>query len=316
VGGLTFAARQQGAAIKIVLNADARIFKYRGPDTECPFQRLAGEYDVAFLDFENPGIRFREVLLLSEQKIRRWSYDVEELRRDYITQMTQLEAGQIPSDEFFYPDLAPQEQLLAARLVGHHIGLFKEEPANIAGINKTLSQAYRRIGVEGDCMERKLFFCDRDALVNFANLSAGPDRSRDRIFSLHKHFRIPWDEFSSKVHEVVEEFARLKQDQAISEMGPFHLTFLSPVFDHAYADWVSFLAGVSVPFELTSAGFESTRMRDDWTVEVDHHGSFLRLDSTYEKVRAQLRTVAVLKETYYKFCGARSDENHIRISAL
>lgn len=148
VGSMRFSIKSDTcSAIRIELEPEARIYRYRGPQAEVSFDGLADSYDVFHTVYDNRDfVRWQEILLVNSRAVRSWTHAPDVIRHDFLEQLENLKNGEIPSERFFYLDITPEEQYLEALLIGKHIGVLDELPEPAEQIHRKMMKVFQRIG--------------------------------------------------------------------------------------------------------------------------------------------------------------------------
>lgn len=128
VGGITFSARHEVAALRVTVDPDRR------------------EAGVLHVLWSESGLWFQEWLLCDPTAVTAWTVDEAVLRADFLAQLAALREGQLGPSTWFYPDMAHDAQVGMAELIGARLGyLAVDDPA---ARKLAFERACYRLGVQ------------------------------------------------------------------------------------------------------------------------------------------------------------------------
>lgn len=305
VGGIAFSIKERVAALRITLAPGARVAKLRGTRDQLDLAAAAREAAVLHVQWDEPGLRYQEWLLVDESAVLEWTADPEVLAQDYQEQLERLSAGRMSSRAFFYPDLDPASQLPMARLTGHRLRYHEVEDPE--ALFQAHCKATHRIGAEGSTPTKHLFFVGQP-FVDLARRAALP-RWRERWSLACVSGEAPW----SRIDEVLTEAAeRLTEGLrgCADATGPLelHLADLRAEPDVP----ARFVLGLRLPpdhpLDTPLAGLHLTAFRPQGARAV-HRGPLWELERRVQRLVAPDPEARVLSYVFHAFHGARSPEN-------
>lgn len=307
VGGIDFSSRERVAAIRISLAPEARIARLRGPRAALDLRREAERASVIHVQWEEPGLRYQEWLLVNDDAVLEWTADPQVIKCDYLAQLEDLRTGRLSSEAYFYPDIDKAAQLAMAQLIGHRLGFCHVEQPSL--LLRRHREATFRLGVERVTATKSMFFVGEEFL-RLAERLATDAWAQEHAFAGVVD-EVPWMDLDDALTAAAMQLSGFDALLAVSK-GPLEVRFFDVTRDPG--DLARFAVGfrvpvdVTLPHELTRLGVESC------DAEQLHIGPLWDLRDVVAAMAKGAERLRSLSYILHEFHGARSTRNRVKVA--
>jgi hypothetical protein len=324
IGGTLFAFNKDSRAIRIDLKESVKIFKYIGRRKDFTIEKhneLAKRFDLIHCVYEDPGLLWQELFLVNGRAIERWTDNLEIIQTDFNEQYDKLKKGLISSDDFFYMEMPQEKQLLAAEVIGLHIGLKINMTHEKRYIHEDYDKACYRLGVLKSTITKKLFFCTTHFIDLVKKISMIKLNKKKDIFSginfLYLEHETTWDEFDSVVSEASIKISELISLNDIKPIESLTIAYENPDFSNFQSN-IKFKVGIFAKEHNFDTGLETEAIETSFRFKQEHRGNFTALEDSYSKLfkSSDNNKPQRVFEFFHIFQGARSNSNVIELAML
>jgi hypothetical protein len=151
IGGVYFLCKSnKPRLIKIILDDNARIFKFVGNPKEINWKKIEKNYDIVDMIVDDKPkwpIKFQQTLLINCNIVKNWIFDERLLMAEYLDNLEKLKRNEISHEDYFYMDFRNNEQVSSAIVVAKLLKYLEIGDDECRKNMKIVKNALKRVGV-------------------------------------------------------------------------------------------------------------------------------------------------------------------------